>query len=202
MSANATKARIISAGKALFNESGYAALSAVDVAIYMGISPGHLYYHFKGKADIAHFLIQEHLEEINAICEYGIKQCQEKSADIKTLWTHVHILVEEVFDVRFAYREASVLLRAEPKIAIQIKAANRIIDNFCRSSLAALAKNGAVIASQQTLDGLVAQLALGIEFAHIKLEFASPENTAPRTLIERAAAIIMLPIAAFAKTTD
>ena len=198
MSANATKARIIIAGKALFNENGYAALSAVDVAIYMGISPGHLYYHFKGKADIAYVLIEEHLEEINAICEYGIKQCQSENATIETLWTQVHILIEEVFDVRFAYREASVLLRAEPKIAKQIKAANRIIDNFCRVCIVAMAKNGAIKVNAQTIDGLIAQLSLGIEYAHMKLEFEAPDNTPPRALVERAAAIVMLPIAGYA----
>lgn len=202
MGANSTKARILAAGKALFNENGYAALSAVDVAIYLGISPGHLYYHFKGKADIAHALIHEHIGEISAICDYGIKQCQAETANIETLWTQVHILVEEVYDVRFAYREASVLARAEPKIASQIKQANNYINNFCWQSLNGLAKNGAINANQQTIDGLAAQLALGIEYAHMKLEFETTEAITPRTLIERAAAIIMLPIAAFAKSED
>ena len=198
MSASATKSRILTAGRELFNLEGYAAQSAVDLAVYLGISPGHLYYHFKGKADIAHVLIEEHLIEIASICENGIRQCEGENATIENAWTQVHILIEEVYDMRFAYREASFLARSEPRFRAQISHAGTLIDNFCKDIIAALLKSGAIFAKPEIIDGLVAQLALGIEFQHMRLENLVPHNTTPRALVERAAAIVMLPLSGFA----
>lgn len=198
MGANATKARIISAGRTLFNEGGYSALSAVDVATYLNISPGHLYYHFKGKADIAYALIEDHLIEVQSIKENALRQCSGKDATLLNMWTQVHILIEEVYDLRFAYREASVLVRADERFRRQIVRATTMIDGFCVALISALVKNGAIKAKPEVLDGLCAQLALGIEFAHMRLEIEVADKITPRALVERAAAIVMLPLSGFA----
>lgn len=197
MSASATKSRILAAGQDLFNLEGYAAQSAVDLAVYLGISPGHLYYHFKGKGDIAHALIEDHLIEITSICENGIRQCDGENATIEEAWTQVHILIEEIYDMRFAYREASSLARSEPRFRTQITQAGNLIDNFCKDLIAALVKSSAIVAQAEIIDGLVAQLALGIEFQHMRLENLVPNNTTPRALVERAAALVMLPLSGF-----
>jgi AcrR family transcriptional regulator len=197
MSASATKSRILAAGRELFNLEGYAAQSAVDLAVFLGISPGHLYYHFKGKADIAYSLIEDHLVEIASICENGLKQCLGTNATIENVWTQVHILIEEIYDMRFAYREASFLARSEARFRTQINCAGSLIDNFCKKLIDALIKSGEITAKPEIIDGLVAQLALGIEFQHMRLENLLPQTTTPRALVERAAAIVMLPIVGF-----
>ena len=47
-----TRDRILQTALALFNEEGEENVSTVDIAAVMGISPGNLYYHFKGKEAI------------------------------------------------------------------------------------------------------------------------------------------------------
>jgi len=49
---SATKTKILSTALELFNNEGEAQVSSVDIASVMGISPGNLYYHYKGKDEI------------------------------------------------------------------------------------------------------------------------------------------------------
>ena len=52
MARSATKIKILATALQLFNNEGEAQVSSVDIASVMGISPGNLYYHYKGKDEI------------------------------------------------------------------------------------------------------------------------------------------------------
>ncbi|GAA4897447.1 TetR/AcrR family transcriptional regulator [Ferrimonas pelagia] len=54
-----TRERILDASLTLFNDSGTARITSVDIAEQLGISPGNLYYHFKGKEEILTALMAE-----------------------------------------------------------------------------------------------------------------------------------------------
>ncbi|MBY6107432.1 TetR/AcrR family transcriptional regulator [Ferrimonas balearica] len=54
-----TRERILDASLTLFNEQGTAAISALSIATALGISPGNLYYHFRGKEEILAALLSE-----------------------------------------------------------------------------------------------------------------------------------------------
>ena len=95
---SATKARILEAARTLFNEEGVGALSAVDIAAALGISPGHLYYHFKGKPEILTVLAGAYDDEVALVLEAAVGDCRHGAATLETLWIHVHILVEEAWD--------------------------------------------------------------------------------------------------------
>jgi AcrR family transcriptional regulator len=47
-----TKEKILRTALGLFNNEGESQVSSVDIASVMGISPGNLYYHYKGKDEI------------------------------------------------------------------------------------------------------------------------------------------------------
>lgn len=51
-SSPSTPDRILEAALKLFNEHGYSNVPSLRIAMHMGISPGHLAYHFKSKTEM------------------------------------------------------------------------------------------------------------------------------------------------------
>ncbi|MGA1343220.1 MAG: TetR/AcrR family transcriptional regulator, partial [Hyphomonas sp.] len=62
-----TRDRILEVSLLLFNEEGEGVLSSVDVANALEISPGNLYYHFRGKDAIIRALFDRFEEEMRVI---------------------------------------------------------------------------------------------------------------------------------------
>jgi AcrR family transcriptional regulator len=189
--ASATKARILETARALFNAEGVGALSAVDIASALGISPGHLYYHFRGKAEILAALILAYQGEVDLILAAALDACREDGADLETLWVHVHILAEEAWDARFLYREAGALALRYPELAARIR---RIVTGereALRTMLTALTDRGVLAASPEAIDGLSRLMTTGVGFHAIELELEGDPGP-PRERLARAAAQIML----------
>ena len=69
-----TKEKILKTALALFNNEGESAVSAVDIASVMGISPGNLYYHYKGKDEIIIELFADFDEEIRQVLSSPVRQ--------------------------------------------------------------------------------------------------------------------------------
>jgi AcrR family transcriptional regulator len=189
--ASDTKTRILEAARALFNAEGYAGLSAMDVATALAISPGHLYYHFKGKSEIAAALLAAHEAEMAGLLAEARRACAV--GDLDTLWTHTHILIEETFDVRFAYRDGLLEPGLRPGLARLRAAAIAALNAI----LADLAARGVLTAGPEAQSGLAQSMALGLAHQAPALELeGGVENS--RALVARAAALVMLPAAGFA----
>ncbi len=167
------------------------ALSAVDIASAMGISPGHLYYHFKGKAEILAALVAAYQSEVELVLEAAVGECQGAGATIETLWTHVHILAEEAWDARFLYREAGALALRDPDVAARLRRIATAERGALRTMLTALNEAGVIEGSPETLDGLSRLMTTGIGFHAIELELEGDAGP-PRERVARAAAQIML----------
>lgn len=192
-----TKGKILDTARKLFNAEGFGALAAVDVANALGMSPGHLYYHYKGKGEIAIALLEAHAHELQSIASAAMDKCTREGATIEDVWTWVHILVEEAWDARFAYREPFSILRADPKLATLMRGIFNIQQSAASGLLHSLRSAGVIKASDEALDGLISQLALGLSFQLVRLEFEAGGGQKPRDLIARAAALIVLPITGF-----
>jgi AcrR family transcriptional regulator len=195
-----TRDRILAAARLLFNEQGVSALSALDIATSMGISPGHLYYHFKGKPEIVDCLLAEYEAEITLILHAAVADCRGPNATLETLWTHVHILVEEACDVSFFYREAGALAFQQPLVAGRIRKILTAQRAALARLLAELNRSGAIIATPEIVDGLSRTLNTGIGFHVLELELEGDRGP-PRQRMARAAAQLMLPIVALAPKT-
>lgn len=188
-----TKAKILSTALDLFNAEGFGALAAVDVANALSMSPGHLYYHYKGKGEIAIALLEAHAIELQSIASAAAAKC----ATMEDVWTWVHILIEEAWDARFAYREPIAIVRADPRLATLMRGVFNIQQNAASGLLHSLRANGVIKASDEALDGLIAQLALGLSFQLVRLEFEAGGEVKARNLIARAAALVVLPVTGF-----
>ena len=196
--ASATKARILAGALRLFNAQGVGALSALDIATALGISPGHLYYHFKGKREILVELAARYQGEIELVLDSATVACRGDGATLETLWTHVHILAEEAWDARFLYREAGALALRYPDLGPRIRriiAAERVT---LRAMLAGLAQRGVIVAREDILDGLSRLMTTAIGFHAIELELEGDPGP-DRDRVARAVAHIMRLPAGFAR---
>jgi hypothetical protein len=112
-------------------------------------------------------------------------------ATIETLWTYVHILIEEAWDARFLYREAAALAMRSPDLAADF----RHVATGERQTLAALLGElkaaGVIAASPEVIDGVSRLMTTGIGFHAIELELEGDAGP-PRERIARAAAQVML----------
>ena len=195
-----TKDRILRTALVLFNAEGVGALSAVDIASAMGICPGHLYYHFKGKAELLAALASAYQAEVEMVLDAALAACRGDGATMETLWTHVHILTEEAWDARFLYREAGGLVLHAPELATQVRKIVVAEREALRTMLTALKSAGVIVARPEALDGMARLMVTGIGFHAIELELEGDPGP-PRERIARAAAQIMLLPAGLAGAT-
>lgn len=101
-----TRDRILKTSLALFNSEGEAQVSTVDIAAVLGISPGNLYYHFKGKEAIIEALFLDFETELRQVLSAPI----EKPLSLEDNWIFIYIIFEEINDFRFFYEGMSSIL--------------------------------------------------------------------------------------------
>ncbi len=184
----------------LFNEEGAGDQSALDIATALGISAGHLYYHFKGKPEIIAELMAAHAAEVELVLEAAERAISGEDAGggatLETLWTHIHILAEEAWDARFFWREPALAL-GNPRLAVLARDILQAQRHTLGAMLAALAQAQVIDASQEVLDGLARQMVTGVAFHAVALDLEGDPGP-PRDLVARAAAQIMLPVVGLA----
>jgi AcrR family transcriptional regulator len=107
-----TKEKILKTALALFNNEGESAVSSVDIASVIGISPGNLYYHYKGKDEIIVELFADFEEEIRQVLSSPVNA----PLKIEDNWVYLYIIFEEIFDFRFFYKNQSELIDRIPAL--------------------------------------------------------------------------------------
>jgi AcrR family transcriptional regulator len=112
-----TRDRILKTSLALFNKEGEAQVSTVDIAAVLGISPGNLYYHFKGKEAIIEALFEDFDVELRQV----LSAPMQRPVSFEDNWVFIYIVFEEINDFRFFYEGmASILERCanlRPRLA-------------------------------------------------------------------------------------
>lgn len=91
----------------LFNDEGEANLSAVDIANELDISPGNLYYHFKGKEEIVAALYGQFESGVVALLD----DIRDAGDTLEEHWLHLYVLLEHLYHYRFFFRNTTDLLQ-------------------------------------------------------------------------------------------
>lgn len=107
-----TRDRILKTSLALFNSEGEAQVSTVDIAAVLGISPGNLYYHFRGKEAIIEALFDDFETELRQVLSAPI----EKPLSLEDNWIFAYIVFEEINDFRFFYEGMPSILERCPSL--------------------------------------------------------------------------------------
>jgi AcrR family transcriptional regulator len=108
-----TRARILDAALALFNERGTGAVSTNHIAAAAGLSPGNLYYHFADKQQIIRALHDRYAAAHEAMWGTGGGQ----DASLARLRENLARSMELAWEYRFLERELVALLRADRQLA-------------------------------------------------------------------------------------
>ena len=126
-----TRDRILLASLDLFNEEGEAEISALDVANALEISPGHLYYHFKGKDALIHALFDDFEAEFDVI----LRGADGRLNTLEEHWLFLYILLEEIYDFRFYYRSLSLMAARYPDLNKRLLRLNARLGDYIDQSL-------------------------------------------------------------------
>lgn len=107
-----TKDRILETSLILFNDEGEQNVSTVDIANEMDISPGNLYYHFKGKEAIIDVLFDNFEAELTEVLRAPLKN----ALDLKDHWFYFYVVFEDIYKFRFFYMNLTDVLRRNPDL--------------------------------------------------------------------------------------
>ena len=107
-----TAQRILATSLDLFNEHGEASVTSVDIANELDISPGNLYYHFKGKEFIVDALFELHVSQFNEL----VDKADTGSLLIEERFYYLYLLLEKIHLFRFFYRSPMDLMEKYPDV--------------------------------------------------------------------------------------
>jgi AcrR family transcriptional regulator len=112
-----TRERILQSTLLLFNDAGERNVSTVDIANELDISPGNLYYHFKGKDDLIAELFDRYEHGMSAILAAPLQgPLGDADAGVEDNWFYLYVLLEEMYRYRFIYRNLSDILERYPAL--------------------------------------------------------------------------------------
>ncbi|MDG1825390.1 MAG: TetR/AcrR family transcriptional regulator [Henriciella sp.] len=155
-----TRDRILDVSLSLFNEEGEAAQTAVDIANALDMSPGNLYYHFKGKEPIIEALFDRFEEEMQII----LGGSPSAVTSIEDNWVFVYIVLEEIYDFRFFYRNIGDMMERYPAMASRFRRILAMKRKAINEVLGSLEKRDLVHVDKRLRDHLVKQMVATLTF--------------------------------------
>ncbi len=107
-----TRERILETSLALFNRFGEPNITTANIADEMNISPGNLYYHFRNKDEI----IGELYAAFDARVLPLLVAPDARAVNVEDLWLLLHLLLEQMWNYRFLYRDLDELASRNRRI--------------------------------------------------------------------------------------
>ncbi|MCC2616223.1 TetR/AcrR family transcriptional regulator [Aestuariibacter halophilus] len=108
-----TAERILVTSLALFNQHGEANVSSVDIALELDISPGNLYYHFKGKEVIVSALYELYSEQMSKL----LRAADRHPLSLEDFFYFLYLLLEKGQLFQFLFHNPADLLDKYPALA-------------------------------------------------------------------------------------
>ncbi|MEM7730878.1 MAG: TetR/AcrR family transcriptional regulator [Pseudomonadota bacterium] len=179
-----TKDTILRTAQALFNNEGEHAVSSVDIASVIGISPGNLYYHYKGKEPIIRELFADFEVELRQVLSAPINE----PLVLEDNWVYLYIIFEEIWDFRFFYRNPAELVQRVPELRGPFAKLLALKERTAFSLLSDLEEGGHLAFGEGEKAGLSARLAQHFTFwlqYHQLREGPGPEGVPTKALIDR-----------------
>lgn len=107
-----TAQRILLTALTMFNEHGENTVTSVDIAVELDISPGNLYYHFKGKDSLVTALMKMHEQQMQKV----LRRDKLETLHAEDIMYYLYLLVDSIHVFRFFYRSPADLAEKYPSI--------------------------------------------------------------------------------------
>ncbi len=151
-----TREKILQASLLLFNEEGEPNVTTVDIANELEISPGNLYYHFKGKEVIIDVLFSRFEEGFTEILHAPIK----KELKVEDSWYYLHVIFEEIYHYRFIYHNINDLLFRYASLAKKFRRLLNLKHQTAKTLITSLRDAGILSIQEKDIDILVGNIVM------------------------------------------
>lgn len=187
-----TRDRIIHCSLALFNDEGEPNTTTVDIANELDISPGNLYYHFKGKEVI----IAELFNQLEAGLHEILSAPIEKPLSVEDNWYYLYVVFEEIYSYRFFYRNLTDLLDRYPDLNKRFRRLMQLKRQAIRAVWTTLTQEAEVEINDYELNAVIDNMVLVLNFW---LNFEEMNNTPrpPEIVIHQGVYQLMVMIAPY-----
>ncbi len=153
-----TAERILLTSLELFNQHGEANVSCVDIAVELDISPGNLYYHYKGKEIVVAALFDMFKERINKILMSPTKS----ELSIEEFFYFLLMLLESIHLFRFLYHNPADIIDKYPSITRGFKNILLAKESCFRKLLQEYVKQEKLMLTEKQIDQFVHMLSMMI----------------------------------------
>lgn len=160
-----TRDRILHTSLALFNEEGEANTTTIDIANELDISPGNLYYHFKGKDQIIEELFSQYEHAISHTLSAPIdRPLSTDRGGTEDNWYYLYVVIEEMYQYRFLYHNLENILHRYESIRRRFKRLVQLKRAALYAICQALLEQDVIDAQNQQLLGLADNMTLNLTF--------------------------------------
>lgn len=159
-----TRDRILHTSLELFNLEGEEQTTTVDIANVMDISPGNLYYHFKGKDEIIAELFYQYETALSGTLTAPIEKPLGEPGLVEDNWYFLYVVLEEMYQYRFLYHNLDNILQRYPLIHRHFKRLIQLKRAALFAICHALIQQSVIDTGEQQLVGLVDNMTLNLTY--------------------------------------
>ena len=160
-----TRDRILVTSLALFNEEGEAHSTTIDIANELDISPGNLYYHFKGKDQIIAELFHQYQVALSGTLAAPIESpLGSDRGQVEDNWYFLYVVLEEMYQYRFFYHNLDDILQRYPDIRRKFRRLMQLKRAALFAICQALLQQSVIDTEDQQLLSLVDNMTLVLNF--------------------------------------
>ena len=172
-----TRERILQVSLELFNREGEPNVATVDICNEMNISPGNLYYHFRGKEELVGELFSRFHEQSQTI----LRGPQSGRVPIDEYGYYLVVVFEHIHAWRFLYRNTSLIMQRYEAIQRPFRRVIRLKREAARAACLQMRAAGMLNADDARIALLARAIALtltcSMNFDHLLSE--RDEDDAP-----------------------
>jgi AcrR family transcriptional regulator len=155
-----TRERILQVSLELFNREGEPNVTTVDISNEMNISPGNLYYHFRGKEELVGELFARFYTEAQHI----LREPQSRRIPIGEYGYYLVVVFEHLHAYRFLYRNISLIMQRYEGIQRPFRRLIQLKRDAARTVCLQMRDAGVLRADETRIDLLARAIALTLTY--------------------------------------